>query len=45
MHYDVNDTCTGIVTWTFDGKEEPTEWYFVRPSVSLDGNKATIIKL
>ena len=44
-HYDVDDTCAGIVTWTFDGEDEPIEWYFILPNVSLDGNKATIIKL
>ena len=44
-HFDVDDTCPGIVTWTIDGEEEPTEWYFVLPNVSLDGNKATIIRL
>ena len=44
-HFDVDDSCEGIVTWTFDGDEEPTHWYFILPNVSLDGEKATIIKL
>ena len=44
-HYDVDDSCEGIITWTFDGDEEPSDWYFILPNLSVDGKKATIIKL
>lgn len=45
IHHDVDDSCKGIVTWTFDGDMEPTDWYFILPNLSVDGEKTTIIKL
>ena len=44
-HFDVDDACAGIVTWTFDDCNIEGECYFVLPNVCIDGNKATIIKL
>ena len=44
-HVDVDDCCEGIITWTIDEDDVDNEFYFVLPNVTLDGDKATIIKI
>ena len=44
-HVDVDDCCEGIITWTIDEDDPDNEFYFVLPNVTLDGPKATIIKI
>ena len=44
-HFDVDDACLGIITWTFDDHYEEGECYFVLPNVTVDGEKTLIIKI
>ena len=44
-HLDVDDCCEGIITWTIDGDDVDNDIYFILPNVTVDGHKATIIKI
>ena len=44
-HLDVDDCCEGIITWTIDGDDVENQFYFILPNVTVDGDKATIIKI
>ena len=44
-YLDVDDCCEGIITWTIDEDDTDNEFYFVLPNVTVDGEKATIIKI
>ena len=44
-HLDVDDCCEGIITQTIDGDDVENDFYFILPNVTVDGDKASIIKI
>ena len=44
-HLYVDDCCKCIITWTFEEDEHINDFYFILPNVSVDGEKAIIIRI
>ena len=44
-HYDVDDTCVSLATWTEKRIGMANNWYFIMPNITIDGTKGIVVKL